>query len=136
VTQDPPSLDLVRLHVAVIDDDPLVLETWRAVLGRHFDVVAFSDAREALDRIVSGEPFDAILADVIMSGMGGREFYRALAKACPGQESKVLLITGGGVFPDDEIFLESMPGRWLHKPVLPRALRARIEKIAERNSTV
>ena len=136
MTQDPPSLDLVRLHVAVIDDDPLVLETWRAVLGRHFDVVAFSDAREALDRIVSGEPFDAILADVIMSGMGGREFYRALAKACPGQESKVLLITGGGVFPDDEIFLESMPGRWLHKPVLPRALRARIEKIAERNSTV
>jgi len=124
-----------RKRVLVIDDDPLVLKTWHSVLGRQFDVVAFSDAREALDRVVSGEPFDAILTDVTMPGMGGREFYRALKKACPGEESKVLLVTGGSVFTDDEIFLEKMPGRWLHKPVLPRVLRDRLEWIASGRPT-
>jgi len=125
-----------RTRVLVIDDDSLVLATWHAVLRRHFEVVTSSDASEALALIVSGESFDAILTDVKMPGMGGREFYRALKNACPGQESKVLLITGGGVFPDDELFLEGMPGRWLHKPILPRLLRDRLERIADGRSTV
>ncbi len=113
-----------RGRVMVVDDEPSIGSTIRRCLRSH-EVVVFTDAREALERL-AGEQFDVILCDLNMPGMSGDQFYRELARCDPRQAAQVTFLTGGSC-DEDLPSLAQVPR--LEKPFEPRQLR---EEIAAR----
>lgn len=80
-----------RPVVAVVDDDPRVLEALEELLeSAGYAVRTFSSGRSLLADGPSG--FDALVTDIGMPDMDGFELRDAVTKACPGLP--VFLITG------------------------------------------
>jgi CheY-like chemotaxis protein len=64
--------------ILVIDDEPMVRDAVGRVLSSEgYDVAFAHDGAEAISRL-SGDPPDAILLDLMMPGMNGRQFLTAL----------------------------------------------------------
>jgi signal transduction histidine kinase len=69
-------------RILVVDDDPAVRESLSEELGTHFAVVSADSGEAALDRL-SQEPFDALVSDVRMPGMGGVALLERAAQIDP-----------------------------------------------------
>jgi CheY-like chemotaxis protein len=113
-----------RARILVIDDEPMVLEMIRSVLAETHEVTAVPGAREALERLLSGEPFDLVLCDVTMPGMSGVQFLTALEDARPDLAARLVFMTGGAVTAQTETFLENLTDGYLQKPFRARELLA------------
>src|SRR5881394_1924712 len=65
-------------RVLVVDDEPMVRETLGQLLSDEGYVVDLAvDGKTALDKVHHARP-DAILLDLMMPGMNGRQFLQAL----------------------------------------------------------
>jgi two-component system, NtrC family, sensor kinase len=102
-----------RLRVLVIDDDPLLLRLFER-LFRELHATMVASAAEALALLKRGEVFDAILCDMQMRGMGGKEFFRALDVGRGAASSRVIFMSGGACSEEDALLLETHPS--LRKP--------------------
>jgi PAS domain S-box-containing protein len=85
----------IRGHetILVVEDDAAGRELVKRALESHgYRVLAAADAREALAIRDAGEPIDALVSDLVMPGMGGRD----LAAAIEGDRSglPVLFMSG------------------------------------------
>lgn len=79
--------------ILVVDDDRLVRESIGRVLGDEGYTVEYAvDGNMALEMVGSARP-DAILLDVMMPGMNGREFLKALREDLDDTELPVVVMT-------------------------------------------
>jgi CheY-like chemotaxis protein len=115
----------------VVDDEPFVLRTLERILAPLHDVAVAANAAEALARIEDGVPFDAILCDVMMPGMNGMEFYRALARSHPSLASRVIFVTGGALVDEVRGFLESARTPVVEKPFAPAQILEAVGRVAK-----
>lgn len=77
----------------VVDDEPMVRDTLAQVLADEgYVVVTAVDGDDALDRVHEARP-DAILLDLMMPGMNGRQFLQALRNEPAYAEVPVLIMT-------------------------------------------
>lgn len=76
--------------ILVVDDEPRILDSIRDLLDENFEVVATTDAREAL-HLLRGSAFVAILVDQRMPGLTGDQF---LSRAQSLSDAARILITG------------------------------------------
>jgi PAS domain S-box-containing protein len=113
-----------RGRVLVVDDEPAICAAIRRLLAPEHDVVAAERAREALDLVVAGERFDAILCDVMMADMTGMELHGRLSAAAPSQAERMILLTGGAFTPGATEFLQRVPNARLEKPFDPASVLA------------
>ena len=80
-------------RVLVIDDEPMVRETLGQVLAEEGYLVDLAiDGESALDRVRAARP-DAILLDLMMPGMNGRQFLQALRNQPDYASVPVLIMT-------------------------------------------
>jgi DNA-binding response OmpR family regulator len=87
----PPNVKEGR--VLVIDDEPMLRETLANVLGEEGYVVdVATDGETALERVHAARP-DAILLDLMMPGMNGRQFLEALREIPSFENVPVLIMT-------------------------------------------
>ncbi|MEE8409746.1 MAG: sigma-54 dependent transcriptional regulator [Myxococcota bacterium] len=119
-----------RAIVAVVDDEPLILESWKEALADKFDVKIFSDPLAA-DRYFESHDVDVALLDVRMPGLDGLALLERLKTHQPTVEA--IIITGHGSI---EIAVQAIRDGaydFLCKPVenLESAIR-RIESAVER----
>jgi two-component system response regulator MprA len=78
-------------RVLVVDDEPMVRETLGQVLTEEGYIVDLAvDGESALERVHAARP-DAILLDLMMPGMNGRQFLQIL-REIPAYESVPVLI--------------------------------------------
>jgi two-component system response regulator MprA len=80
-------------RVLVVDDEPMVRDTLGQVLtdeGYIVDVAV--DGEDALDHVHAARP-DAILLDLMMPGMNGRQFLQALRNDAKFEQVPVLIMT-------------------------------------------
>jgi signal transduction histidine kinase/ActR/RegA family two-component response regulator len=123
-----------RLHgrALLVDDDDAVRETTALMLqDLGFEVHQAHDGTEAIALYAQDpEAFAAVLLDLSMPGLGGREVFEAL-KAIR-HAVRVLLISGfseeqmTSAFPPDVA-----PAAFLQKPLRREALHAELEKMLE-----
>jgi PAS domain S-box-containing protein len=133
----PPSLPRPRLapaptvrpRVLLVDDEPLVLRSVTRMLRRTHTVVSAGSAREALDLVERGERFDAILTDLHMPGMSGRDLAVSIESVAPDQAARVVLVTGGTACADTARFLDGCPNPPLYKPFQRAALTAAVDAV-------
>lgn len=121
-------------RVLVIDDDPQIVDMLRSFLSaRDLDVVGFDRALDAL-RELPNMKVDAVISDILMPGMDGLEFLRAVRNLAP--EIPVLLITA---FPKVEFMrkaLEFGAVDFLSKPLNLVDLDLAVKKALEKREAV
>ena len=79
-------------RVLVIDDDDLTLTILRKLLeSEGYEVEACSSGSEALAKLLHSS-FDAILCDMWMAGMNGKEFYLQLKQGFPEYQRRIVLV--------------------------------------------
>ncbi len=122
-----------RLRVLVIDDDPGVASTLRAMLEAHHEVTSVESAREGLRLLLGGERFDITFCDLVMPEVSGIDLYCALELNRPEATPRIVFMTGGVFTPEAERFLARVPNQRIEKPfslarveqLLAQAMRAR-----------
>lgn len=90
-------------RILVIDDEATILLVLQEVLeDEGYEVNTASNGLEGLEVLGQGPPPDVILVDLVMPGMGGREFIRLFRSNPPRSGIPVILITGA--LPNTEDF--------------------------------
>lgn len=117
-----------------VDDEPLMLQSLKDVLRRHFDVVTTTNGFEAL-RLLVEEPFDVLLSDMRMPMVHGARFLTMAREHAP--DTVRLLLTGQSTL-EDAVAAVNDGGvfRLLLKPCPPEELIASLEAAAERHDVL
>ncbi|MFN4271875.1 MAG: response regulator transcription factor [Aliihoeflea sp.] len=86
-----------RVRIYIVDDDPSVLDSLRALLTAHgFEVVPTMSAEEFLILYEATVPA-CLLLDLRMPGMSGMELQAELSRTAPGLP--IIILTGHGDVP-------------------------------------
>jgi PAS domain S-box-containing protein len=129
------SRDEARRRVMLVDDEPQVADTMARLLRRDYDVTVALCGREAIDRIVEGARFDAILSDVMMPNMTGIELVEELQRIAPDQARRLIFLSGGAFTAQARERLGQLGAPQLEKPVTAKQLRACVKQVATQTQT-
>jgi PAS domain S-box-containing protein len=128
-TLPPPSERKRNLRILIVDDEPAILRALQRLLASH-EVFRAASGREAVERVEQIGPFDLIFCDVMMPELSGPDVYRRVSELKPGQEQKIVFVTGGAFADQTAKFLESIPNPKLSKPFEPAAVRELIKSLS------
>ena len=103
-------------RVLVIDDDAMLRRALVRGLKRRHEVVERDDAETALAEIAKGARYDAIVCDLTLGGMTGRQFVLALNAILPEQAQRIIILTGLSRATLDDAVLGVIGPRFLEKP--------------------
>lgn len=124
--------DSRRLHVLIIDDDPIIIDALRDILEGDGHLVAAADGgRNGIDIFAAAaarqEPFAAVITDLGMPYVDGRQVAAGIKAISP--TTPVLLLTGWGqrLLADSDI--PPFVDRVLNKPPKLRELRAALTEL-------
>jgi PAS domain S-box-containing protein len=110
--QAPPS----RARVLVVDDDPGVASTLRAMLEAQHEVKSVESAREGLRILMGSEEFDVVFCDLVMPEVSGIDLYCAMELNRPERAERFVFMTGGVFTPEAERFLSRVHNPRVEKP--------------------
>ena len=113
-----------RRRVLIVDDEPTLVSTLRDTLGVHHEVVVAHSGADALACLAADGRFDAIVCDLMMPDVGGREVYERLSTRDPELARRMIFMTGGACTPAARRFVASVPNATLEKPFDPERLFA------------
>jgi PAS domain S-box-containing protein len=111
-----PSMGSRRARVLVVDDEPGVANTLRAMLETHHEVKSVENGRDALKILLADEDFDIVFCDLVMPELSGIDLYYALELNRPQKAARVIFMTGGVFTPEAEQFLAQVKNRRIEKP--------------------
>ena len=106
-----------RAVILAVDDDERVLRAYARALRDRYDVLLATDGQEAIDLLSSGSHADAILTDLQMTDIGGRQLIRWLATDRPELVKRVVVATAIPMLEDEEKKLRATCAALLYKPV-------------------
>ncbi|GMT97585.1 hypothetical protein KH5H1_17040 [Corallococcus caeni] len=117
-----------RGRVLVVDDEPAVGRVLQRLLRGH-DVEVATSGRQALERMSRAPGFDAVLCDVMMPDLAGRDVYEAVRREYPGLERRFVFVSGGAFTSGAREFLERIPNPLLEKPFDEARVRGAVEEL-------
>ena len=126
----PPHAGVGNLRILVVDDEPLIVRALGAALGGMGEVVGETSAERALERILRGESFDAVVCDVMMRGMTGVDLHDRTSQERPELARRFVFVTGGTYTLRERQYLDTVPNARLSKPFAMPDLQRAIEEAA------
>ncbi len=116
------------LRILLVDDEPKLLASLAQMLGDHH-VHTASSGRAALE-LCARDEYDVIFCDVQMPALSGEDFHGELLQLRPGQERRIVFMTGGAFTQRARDFVLRIRNRVLHKPFTSEAIQAVIAQQA------
>ncbi|MEE2960103.1 MAG: PAS domain S-box protein [Myxococcota bacterium] len=98
--------DQSKLRILIVDDEPVVAKALKRALRKH-DVEVVGSGKQAIEKWFENE-YDIMFCDVMMPGLMGYDVYQAIKDKLPGDESRLLFMTGGAFTQESEKFLGSL----------------------------
>ena len=86
-----------RGTLLVVDDDPMMLRAVERLLRERWEVAVARHPEEALNLLLGGRRFDAILCDMWMPAMTGMDLHQEIARTMPEQAARMVFASGGGL---------------------------------------
>jgi two-component system response regulator MprA len=122
------------MRILVVDDERAVRESLqRALELEGYDIELAADGREALARLENGEPHpDAVILDVLMPVVDGREVCRRLRRS--GNGGPVLMLTARDEIENRVAGLDAGADDYVPKPFALEELVARIRALLRRTT--
>src|SRR5450759_4426769 len=128
-----PATPGVAPRILVVDDEPAVRQALaRALALERYDVALAADAAEALV-LLGARSCDAIVLDVLMPDMRGRELCKRLRDG--GDRTPVLMLTARDAIDDRVAGLDAGADDYLAKPFALRELMARVRALLRRGGS-
>jgi PAS domain S-box-containing protein len=127
-TFPPPSNREHSARILIVDDEPAILRALSRVL-HGYQVTRALSGREALSRIEHSGPYDVVFCDVMMPELSGIDVYERAKQICPGQEQRIVFITGGAFTEQTAKFIESIDNYKLGKPFDSGEVRALVKSL-------
>lgn len=118
------------LHVLVVDDEPALRRVLRTSLAASGFVIEEARSGEEAVDILPQHPFDLVLLDINMPGMGGVEACREIRALAP--KVGILMVTVREAENDMVRALEAGADDYVTKPVRFRELVARMRAVLRR----
>ena len=118
-----------RLRIHVVDDDPSVLASMRALLVAHGARVVLHVSAEAFLATGDRMPSDCLLLDLRMPGMDGLELQRRLREK--GDAIPIVILTGHGDVPVAVAAMKAGALDFIEKPGTEEEILAAIELAAD-----
>jgi len=129
-TQQPMNnADAKTRRMLIVDDESRLLHALARRLSSQYEVRTASDGLEAKEILESGFVPHAILCDMVMPRMDGREFYEWLGSFDKGLQDRVILMTGGTLSADRADFIRDGQRSMLSKPVSFETIERSIEAL-------
>ncbi len=117
-------------RIVIIDDDTFLLDMYVTKFKKNgFEVLAFSSAQEALDRLKEEQKLDAVIFDIIMPGMDGWTFAREYRKQNLHPTAKFIVLSNQNQQSDVDLSKEVKTDMFIVK-----ALKTPSEVVQEINS--
>lgn len=79
--------------ILTVDDDPIILDMYQAVLDQEYQLFTALSGQEALDILKTHPRVDIILSDIMMPGMDGYETCRRIRQNPSFAHIKVILVS-------------------------------------------
>jgi len=114
------------MKILVVDDERIVLESCRRVLGERFEVNLAESGREAL-KAMGRETFSLILLDIKMPGTDGMALMRNVKDKWP--EIPVIIMSGYVTMETMEEVAKTDAARFLAKPFTPDELLQTVDQV-------
>jgi PAS domain S-box-containing protein len=102
--------------ILVVDDEKYVRDLLKEVLSEKGHVVKTVSAAGSAVQALEKKDFDAIVVDIKMPGMGGKDLYAHIKQERPELTARMLFITGDILGDDTRSFFESTGSRYIEKP--------------------
>ncbi len=119
-----------RGRVLLVDDEEAVLRVVARTLGGEHEVVAVSDPRLAVARLLDArESFDVVICDLMMPHLSGMELYRRTLAARPEIAARFVFVSAGGAQAEPASFLAEVPNPRLDKPFDTHELRSLVRQL-------
>jgi len=118
-------------RVLVVDDEKVIADMLGEMLGLlGYEPVCCSSSPKALS-LIKQERFDAVISDMRMPTMDGRQFFLAVKEHSPALARRIIFLTGDTVNEETRTFLESTGNLYLAKPFQLSGLKKAIEMLGE-----
>jgi DNA-binding NtrC family response regulator len=116
-------------NILVIDDVLSVRQSLQEILGAEgYEVETAADGESGLQR-VKDQPFDLVLTDLALPGLGGMDILKYLVRHQP--ECSCIIITGYGTIQNSVAAMRLGAFDYLCKPVDPQELRLVVSRALE-----
>jgi len=116
-------------RVLVIDDDELALMVMRRLLEAENCIAEVSSSPQDALAMLPNTNFDAILCDMWMGGMTGKEFYQQVRKDFPDYLRRVIIVTGDLASEATWEFIDERHLPYILKPFSRSELRRRLQEV-------
>ena len=117
--------------VLIVDDTPSNIDVLCGALERHYQLKIANNGARALAIAASESPPDLILLDVMMPDMDGFEVCQRLKANPKTARIPVIFVTSMGEIADEEAGFDLGAVDYVHKPVSPPLVRARVRNHLE-----
>jgi PAS domain S-box-containing protein len=124
----PPSEREHSTRILIVDDEPAILRALSRVLSG-YQVTRALSGKEALTHIEQSGPFDVVFCDVMMPELSGLDVYERARQVCPGQEHRIVFITGGAFTEQAATFIDAIDNPKLSKPFDAGEVRALVQAL-------
>ncbi|ATC33739.1 hybrid sensor histidine kinase/response regulator [Caulobacter vibrioides] len=132
-----PGPSISGLQVLVVDDHVVNRRAIELVLQPFGVEATLAESGEEALELLGSEVFDAILMDVYMPGMDGRETTRALrAGAGPNRDAPVIAVTASATIKDWEACAAAGMNAHVAKPIDPTELFSALAQVMAARSDV
>ncbi len=122
--------DAERQRVLVIDDEEVVRISCKRILEPEgYEVQLLAGPEEAF-KILGQKPFDLVLTDLKMPGIGGIEILKRVKEDYP--DTEVIIITGYGTVDTAVSAMKLGAYDYIEKPFTPETLSAVVRRAIER----
>ena len=124
-----------RLRILVVEDEAPIRRVLRLMLTRlGHDVAVASDGKEALTRVEEAiEPFDLVLSDLRMPGMGGVELRERLLELDGSYDDRIVFVSGDVNAPEVARIVEESEVPFIEKPFEQEELADLTKSFARRS---
>lgn len=117
----------MKSTILAIDDDPIILEIYRAILSDLYDVTLAESGEEALDILSANPKIDLILLDIMMPGMNGYEVCEKIRANPALAHVKVILVSAKSLVEERLQGYEIGADDYITKPFEEEELLAKIK---------
>jgi DNA-binding response OmpR family regulator len=116
--------------ILVIEDDANIQRVLhRLFSAEHYDVKTVSEGKQGWEAFAGSSP-DAVILDLMLPGISGRELCRSIKESSP--ETPVVVLSAISDVADKVLLLELGADDYVTKPFSPRELLARVQAAIRR----